>query len=131
MMSDDFKPNGYRDIELHEHLTYLLLQNQNHPESAILLPDIAANIIIKCRVELQKEIKRLKGWNKFEDSLPEDGKAVMTWNGEDRCIDYFYEGESENTGLSRTLMEDFHSPSVFTDKPLTHWRYLPEPPKEE
>jgi hypothetical protein len=129
-----FEPNGYSDIELHEDLTYLLLNNQNHPERAVLLPDIAANIITKCRVELQKEIKRLNEqlqWNKFEDILPEDGKAIMTWNGEDRCIDYYNKGKSDNAEVTRMLAEDFHAPSMFTDKPVTHWRYLPDPPKEK
>ena len=67
-------------------------------------------------------------WRRVENGIPENDKAVLTWNGRDTNIDYWSDNESENLQLARIVnaIGDENGP---TDLPVTHWQYIPKPPK--
>lgn len=68
-------------------------------------------------------------WFPIEKVPPPDNIPVLTWDGHDRKIDIFENGESGNLEMQDLVNSlDGYVPEYIRVKP-THWTYLPSPPK--
>jgi len=71
-------------------------------------------------------------WFPIDKVPPPDNIAVLTWDGHERKIDIYVEGESKNLemqDLVNSLEDAGYCPGYIRVEP-THWTYLPPPPKE-
>jgi len=67
-------------------------------------------------------------WISVEDKLPKDGQDIFTWDGANRCIDKFTEGESHNFKIAEMVMSFGDGDTEESPDKVTHWMPLPDPP---
>lgn len=65
-------------------------------------------------------------WFNINKTLPPNGIPILTWDGNKRCIDIFENGKSNNLVFAELVGSIDGSEER---KRITHWCYLPEPPK--
>ena len=76
--------------------------------------------------------KSQSNWISIKDRLPEDDGKYMVWYGEFEICEF--DAESQTFGYTYEDYDEMYSHLVCWDdcinKKVTHWAYLPEPPKE-
>lgn len=76
--------------------------------------------------------KSQSNWISIKDRLPEDDSKYMVWYGEFEICEF--DAESQTFGYTYEDYDEMYSHLVCWDdcinEKVTHWAYLPEPPKE-
>lgn len=95
---------------------------------------MTADELLKTIEEFEEEAELVDRWISVKDRLPEDDGEYMVWyKGE--CEKCEFDTDSQTFGYTYDDYDEMYSHLVCWDdginKEVTHWQFLPKPPKGE